>query len=509
MKKAKQISYLSALIIIIGSTIGAGIFFKNGELSQQAHGNMWLVLSSWTVAGVGMLALGLAMVEISSASKNNGGTLELIKNFMPKWAAKAGKSYVQLLFIPITLVTVPIYVVETWQYAGMSTSSWGAWAMGLGVFLWISLISFISLKASERTQWVLTFFKFIPLIILPTIALCNAGNVDIFHKDYGEAIGGTAVNTHDVHPTKGLLGVTPGIVLIGGIPAISFAFDGFYKITALRNNLEEPKKLGSIIVVGVSSILAIYLGITIAFAIGSKDGTVKGIDVNPELIRALNVFLGIGVIGIANGAMMGSVEQNAILHEHGDSPITYYMSLPLNYINKKLFKRKENISFRKLSWIYVTVITIFFFIVFGLIGIYGWEKDDLYETLSAGTLYNFIDTLVNYTSSLMFGLITLAVLGGVFNRFTKKIKVDKFKWFIPASIISLLILIPGILFQFITGIVNSFGYNGASIGESLVELCIFGVILGTSIISGILEIKFWDETKYRKIIKNSEIKLEN
>ncbi|NQZ65672.1 MAG: amino acid permease [Mycoplasmatales bacterium] len=491
MKKIKQISYMSALIIIIGSTIGAGIFFKNGELFKQAQGNMWLVISSWLVAGIGMIALGLAVVEISSASKTNRGTLEWTKNFLPKWMNTSAKNYIQLIFIPITLFTMPLYVVETWQEAGMDISAWGSLAMAFFVFAWIAGISFVSLKASEVTQWILTALKFLPVIVLPLIAISNIGSTDIIDKG--------------IKAKSGLLGISPAIILIGGIPAISFAFDGFYEVSSLRNDLKRPKSLGPIIVVGVSIILAIYIGITIAFSIGSKDGTIDGIPMTPETKRILNILVGIGIVGIVNGYMMGSVEQNASLHEEGESPVTYLLAKPLNYINRKLFNAKKDISTRMLAWIYIVISTIIFFAIFGPMGIYAWNDNQYYSWMAAGTLYTFADILVNYTSSFIFGIITISIIGGVVNRFTNKIKVQKSKLFVPSAIVAIMIIIPGILFQLVTGIVDTTGYNGSDPSDAIIQLSIFAGIVLFSIIFGLIENRFWNIESHKMVTKNTEL----
>jgi hypothetical protein len=43
--KAKQISFLSAIVILVSGTIGSGIFFKNATLFRIGQGNIEFVLS--------------------------------------------------------------------------------------------------------------------------------------------------------------------------------------------------------------------------------------------------------------------------------------------------------------------------------------------------------------------------------------------------------------------------------------------------------------------------------
>ena len=77
-KKKVEISYISVIVLIMAGTIGAGIFFKNKTLSQMAQGNFGIVMATWGVGIFAMLALALALVEVTSTQKSNRGTLEWV-----------------------------------------------------------------------------------------------------------------------------------------------------------------------------------------------------------------------------------------------------------------------------------------------------------------------------------------------------------------------------------------------------------------------------------------------
>ncbi|WKX02221.1 APC family permease [Candidatus Mycoplasma mahonii] len=495
MKKIKQISYLSTLVIIIGTTVGAGIFFKNAELFRQAQGNLWYVLSSWIVAGIAMIAFGIAIMELISASKTNRGTLEWFKKFLPKWLASSSTNYVHILFIPVTLFTMPLYVVETWQEAGMySNNDFIPWIMGIIIFLWIAGVSFISLKASERFQWLITAIKFIPVIVVPLIAIVGTGNFEDGNVTITDHVAATGTK-------DGLLGISPAIILIGGIPAISFAFDGFYEASSLRNDMKNPKQNGSAIVVGVSIILAIYIFMTIAFTLGSGDGTIDSIKgMSAKTKQAMNVLVGFGILGIVNGYTMASIEQSASLEEEGLSPIMTYLRKGLARIGLK------NHSTRINAWIFIVLSGLIYSIFFGLIGIYAWNTNDYsFNPGGNGALYTFADALVNYTSLLMFALIALAVVWAMINRFTKKVKVSKTKFFWPAAIISSTIILAGAVFQFVVGFVDATGYNGSNQSDAIIKLCIFFGIILISAILGLVQNKYWSIEKHKMLQSDTKI----
>jgi amino acid transporter len=73
----KKISFLSAILFVTGSSIGAGIFLKDGEIIKYAHGSIVLAIASWLIAFVGILAMAFALLEVLSAkSSNNEGIVD-------------------------------------------------------------------------------------------------------------------------------------------------------------------------------------------------------------------------------------------------------------------------------------------------------------------------------------------------------------------------------------------------------------------------------------------------
>ena len=45
-KKHKKISFFSAILLVIGSSIGAGIFLKNAEILRNVQGSIYLSIFS-------------------------------------------------------------------------------------------------------------------------------------------------------------------------------------------------------------------------------------------------------------------------------------------------------------------------------------------------------------------------------------------------------------------------------------------------------------------------------
>ena len=50
MDSKKKISFISALLIVIGGSIGAGIFFKASAVTENSQGSMLLAILCWIIA---------------------------------------------------------------------------------------------------------------------------------------------------------------------------------------------------------------------------------------------------------------------------------------------------------------------------------------------------------------------------------------------------------------------------------------------------------------------------
>jgi len=77
----------------------------------------------------------------------------------------------------------------------------------------------------------------------------------------------------------GILGV------IGSIPAIAFAFDGFYNAAGMQSEMKEPKKTPQALLIGLLIVSIIDLVIGISLLIGTSDnnlGKISGLALIPH-----------------------------------------------------------------------------------------------------------------------------------------------------------------------------------------------------------------------------------
>ena len=98
--KVKKISFFSAIMLVIGSSIGAGIFLKNGEILRNVQGSIVLSLISWIVSIIAVIAMGISLAEVTSANKNNNqGIIGWVKCFNTPFIHKMTKYFMEIMLL--------------------------------------------------------------------------------------------------------------------------------------------------------------------------------------------------------------------------------------------------------------------------------------------------------------------------------------------------------------------------------------------------------------------------
>ncbi|MGL4343464.1 MAG: APC family permease [Metamycoplasmataceae bacterium] len=441
----KQVGYLSALLLITGSTIGSGIFLKNQSILTNAHGDLLFAILSWIISAIGIIAIGLSLIELSSASKKDQGILTWLKNFVGKKVSKFGSSYMLCVYYPLTLLCIPLYITLSMDNAAYSasgnhifTNDWFAVLTAVGIFLWLLFISWISFSFAEKTQWIFTIIKFIPILVLPIFAYIFAGE-----------------NSNSASPIlpptieeNGLIAVSKGIGIIASIPAILFAFDGFFTITTIRSNLKKKDNMSWIIFFGLLIIIFVYLYLSIAFSLPPNDGSSGGIKNVPKILAIiLDSFIVISVLGILNGYCLST---NRVYEIAMDDKEFYLLSW--------MMKKNPNFGKRNNSFLFLLVSNIIIYLIVSIVTIYIWKPGNSNANHPNFYLhvYAMSDLLTNFTSLISFIFIGIAIGGCLYNRKKNFIEVKKSKIFIPSAVIAILFLSIGSIYFFIEPIVNIF-----------------------------------------------------
>ncbi|WP_406602609.1 APC family permease [Metamycoplasma sualvi] len=445
--KSKKISFFSAILVVMGSSIGAGIFFKSKSVLDNSQNSLILAIFCWIIAAFSVIAMALALIEISSARNDNLSVLGWTKVFNSRTTFKASKNFMFYIYLPLTYFFMPLYVIMSLQdgigalvNADMSAYNFGTpvdwliWTIiSIAISVYFIYVSGISSKVGNIQNKIVTYIKFLPLAF---VAIMGFVLVGMKAGGWNEVSIGVQKPTADLAAGGSLSSFAPGLGMFLAISAIFFAYDGFYVAAGIQSEMEEPKKTPMAILLGLVFTTVIYLIIAISMSINGgsfSNMLIYMIDVMQDTGRILfgiiNIMIAIGVLGIINGFAMWAPRFTEDLIKEGELPFSIK------------YKDKLNENKPKIGIMYSFVITIPIVIVFTLIGALAYI--DNYGTSygsGMGKLYTFADLMGTWTALFTFGFITAAIYGGIKNRKTKKVQTDQKSYFVPMAIVAVIIV---------------------------------------------------------------------
>lgn len=478
----KKIGFFSAMLVVVGSCIGSGIFFKAKSVLVGSQNSIILAMVCWIFVAFATLCMALALIEIVSARNDNLSLIGWCKTFNNRLIYKFSKNYMFYLYTPIKGFFLPLYMVMSMQdavaaiyiskgipYSGFGTSAdWTIiMVIAIGISLYFTLTCGYSIKIGNAQNWVITSVKFLPLALAAVIGFVIFGINNGLPAGSQFAPGFSQWNPSAMRPDQFYtFRILPGLGFFIAASGILYAYDGFYGAAGIKTEMKEPHKAPMAIVMGLVVTTIIYLVIAISMSLGSTAGNPQGLvhffaKKNIIWLFAIfQIFIGIGIMGVTNGYNMFATRFVEDLVRDGELP---FSKTGAKYLAK---------GSRFVGALYCLAITIPTIILFSIIGAFYVNTTDagngvLFSTLDSlqgtpiysvvnavpglvspdgaiyykygtgvGQLYTFCDMVSNWSALFIFLFITLALIGGLRNRKTNQVKVNKFKFFIPMSLIA-------------------------------------------------------------------------
>ncbi len=448
VSKKNKLSFVSAILIVIGSSIGAGIFLKNDEILKNTQGMIYLAIIAWAIAIFAIVCLGLCLTELCSTStKNKLGIIGWIKTFCNNYLYQIGKKFMAYIYLPINFFVMPYYSICTIQQAfpnsGFTKLDWYYVALiALLISSWFILTSGMSTRATNIQNKIITCVKFLPLIFAILIGYIYVG--DTHH-----------INEYTPVETKTPLfnELSPVLGIFISIPSIFFVFDGFYSTAGLQTEMNEPKKSAKAMLIGLLTVSCIDILISISLMISGK-GSLEGLKEWFEekncywLLQTMQLIVAIGIWGIINGFALYSTNYYEELIDKNE----------VIFSNKIRNKMTSNSHLVGCLYSYCMFFTMF--LLCTLVGSLCYIDTNAYQASNIGLnvhvckLYSFVDLMANWTSALVFGCIVISIIGALRNRKTNKIKTANDKNFVWAAYATTIIVCFSLLMILIETFVN-------------------------------------------------------
>lgn len=293
-KMRKDLGVMSAMSLVVGCVIGAGVFFKPYAIYQATGGAPGMGMLAWIFGGLASLLGALTFAEVAILIPKTGGMVAYLSDvFHEKVGFLAGWMQV-VIFYPAFLAGYGVKVgTELAEYVGEQF----VMPIAIGLIILLVFANSLGSKTASRVQVVSTVCKLIPLFLLMIFGfLLGSGDNAIFTPMVGE-------------------GKNAGAVLGSTLLAVLFAFEGWTNVGAIAGEMKNPgRDLPRAIVGGVSIIMAVYFVINMAYlwvlpadqlmTLESPAAAVAQQIFGPTGGLLIKVGIIISVIGAANGFLM-------------------------------------------------------------------------------------------------------------------------------------------------------------------------------------------------------------
>ena len=542
--KSKRIGFFAAILVVIGSCVGTGIFFKSGSIMANTEYSILLALGCWIIAGFAVVAMGIALIDIATQGKQDSlGIVSWAHTFNNLFLYKSNKNFYSFIFIPVKFFVIPVYICqslqsglsyvdatpvysETGQLIGTQLGSFGQQIMNMpwwslllivmGINTFFILVAGLSVSTGNKINMAIMYVKFVPIafafiIGFVVLGISHGGLQGYSHWTYESNYlenHATELGISVNEAPKSFVLMSPVIGVIMSLSAIFYAYDGFYVAAGIQGELKEPKKISLVILVGLLTVTAMYLGISFSITIGAENGSWTNIGMFfvekkvSWIYTIMALLISIGILTEVDVYSMWFPLYFQQLIENREVPFAKSLS--------KYTNRRKPIA----GVIYLLVVVSFFTIALTLIGVFGFQdelsaKAQFSDYVVQGNkevayLYMFSDLISNWQTVFTFVFLSLTILGW----FSREIKVKNKKAEImekikmACAIISSCVMFIAMTFQIADPIVNlvvNIEWNNTHAVEKHVSIISQATLIG--VLGGFIIITFlpsWFETRSKQ-----------
>jgi len=271
----RQLGLPTAILVVVASMIGTGIFITTGELLAMTH-NALIILVLWIVALVVAITGSLCYAELAAMWPDVGGeyvylkkTFGLLPSFLTGW--------ISLVIgftacVAITSITVAEYLHQFFNsmYGPGSAltvffaSPWNKKIFGSGIILFFGAVHIIGVRTGGFVQNVLTVLK-----LLIIVSLVGFG---AYYIDWSQA--GRLVEVYEQPAGSSGTGIpVMGLALL----IVMFSYTGWNGASYLAGEIKNPEKnLPRALLIGTIVTSVLYLILNIVFILSAPGTDLMG-----------------------------------------------------------------------------------------------------------------------------------------------------------------------------------------------------------------------------------------
>ncbi|HEX4913996.1 MAG TPA: amino acid permease, partial [Vicinamibacterales bacterium] len=298
-KLVRSLGLWSSIGLVIGITIGGGIFRTPAGIADRVPDPMWM-MGVWVLGGLIVLCGALSFAELSASMPETGGMYVYLRE---GWGRPFGFLYgwAQLVLIRAAALggISSVFGEYFLRVVGVDPTMNPRWAdyLAAGAILFAGATNIVGVKLGALFAGLSTIAKFGALAILVLAAFVMGGSVG-------------ASTTHLASNGAAIDAGVFGLALI----SVMWAYDGFADLTFASGEVKDPQRnLPRAIVIGTLLIIAIYLLANAAYLYVNPIGVMaKSPLIAADTMGALFGRIGVSFVSVVVmistfGSLMGSM----------------------------------------------------------------------------------------------------------------------------------------------------------------------------------------------------------
>jgi APA family basic amino acid/polyamine antiporter len=240
----RRLGLLDSTSIVIGTTIGVGIFIVPGSIVRELP-SPFLVLTIWVITGIISFFGALAYAELGAMLPDSGGQYVYLREAYGPFTAFACGWVAFLITQSGSIAAVSVGFGIYLSYLLPGVRGVGYWAP-VAVIALFTLINYRGVRSGARTQNVFTAMKVGGLAVLIGSAFLNRSSV-----------------AHVANQSAAPLSIRGLIVVMLGC---FLAYDGWQYIAFVAGEVRDPKRnIRLSLALGTGAVIVIYLLANIAY----------------------------------------------------------------------------------------------------------------------------------------------------------------------------------------------------------------------------------------------------
>jgi len=243
----REITTFGALSTVMGTVIGAGVFFKAASVVGHAQ-SASLAIFAWVLGGALTICAGLTSAELATAIPETGGAVKYIEYTYGKLAGFLLGWAQSIIYYPANISALSIiFSTQLINLFHLSANLLIPIAILAGTS--ITIINLLGTKIASLVQSTTLVVKLIPIALISLVGLFTPGQV--------------AVSLFPVETTANIGFL---VAFSGALVATMFAYDGWLGVGNVAGEMKRPERdLPKAIIFGLLLITLIYALINFVF----------------------------------------------------------------------------------------------------------------------------------------------------------------------------------------------------------------------------------------------------